>query len=929
MLQLCLKIAAIVFVVESTAMLILGWLKIDNEAFNDFGDAVFLVLVSSPLIYYLVVRPFVDRRDRAEEALLRAGRELEKRVEERTAALREAEAHSRLLLNSASSGILGLDTSGAAIFVNAAAVSMLGFHAEELIGRQAHAVIHHSRADGSPCPMDTCLMLAVLSDGVTRTANDEVLWCKDGTCFPVEYTSHAMVKEDRLAGAVVVFQDISQRHEAQEELKRSVVIEAARRQAEAANAAKSLFLANLSHEIRTPLNGVVANLELLALTETTPDQTELTASAAIAAEALSKVIDDVLDLSKIEAGKIAIEVIPMLARNVVHEVAMLIRSQAVSRNLDFACHIDGRATLPLAGDPTRLRQILMNLTGNALKFTETGGIFLNLFRVAAGSSPEAESSEGQSSEGQSSEDTAEFWFEIVDTGIGFAPERAEDLFEAFTQEHLSTMRRFGGSGLGLTICRSLTELMGGSIYAEGSIGGGASFWCRIPFPVIGEAGGIAPDISGLSVLLAVSDPILRRDLSRLLVAAGIRPAVTGGAAAAPRLIEEAAALEKPYDIVLAVLGEDEEAGFNLPAAIKGLPTVPVMLTALEAVGARRKGYVHGYRHCLTLPLDVPELTATLAEASGRAPSLLSTGGETVAHSLERLKAALLPMRSSRLLVIEDKPMNQMIARRQLKLLGFDCDVAENGRIGYEMAIKGEYSLIFCDIEMPEMDGYGFMRKFRQWEGANPPTPVVAMTANALDSDLQKCLECGMDDRLSKPVRIEGIGSVLLRMLPDAGKRDRLPALPDPVPLAVPEISPIDRGLLSELLGEDTDEAHCEVLSFFIKCFQPLLAQLSAAIAAKDQVKTVELAHAATGSAKSAAALTLGFHLGQIESIARGMHWSGIAALLVQAEEEFRRVETFVAVLKVPAEPAPESRSPESPYPESPSPESTAMISGQA
>ncbi len=669
--------------------------------------------------------------------------------------------------------------------------------------------------------------------------------------------------------------------------RRAVVFDHARRSAEEASVAKSSFLANLSHEIRTPLNGVLANLELLGLSPITAEQGELLGSATVAANALFEIIGDVLDLSKIEAGKLTIEAIPMRPAAVCRDITVLTATQATQRGLAFTCHIDPSATLPVQGDSTRLRQIVMNLTGNALKFTVQGGIFLGLFRV------DADRRRGES---------AELWVEVADTGIGFSPDKAASLFEPFTQEDASTTRKFGGTGLGLSICRKLAEMMGGSIHADGEPGGGASFWCRLPFAAVGESEACIADIAGMAVMIVCADAAWRERLAGMLAVAGA--VVTGIAEVADALghLRRAASDGRPFEVVAVVQAPGDPATLAVPAALGGLPTVPLMLTPIEEVRLRRRGYGSGYRHFASIPARPEDLMWSMAVAAGRlrpVSAAAALGGDDIAGLVE----VLAPVRGARLLVIDDNAMNQGVARRQLARLGFSCDVAGNGREGLEMLDGATYDMVFCDIQMPEMDGYGFVCAVRDSEaaGLRPHLPVVAMTANAMDGDWARCLESGMDDFVSKPVKIERMADVLVRWL--LGEAQEPPCRPPPppppppaAPAAAPSAGPIDRAALATLLGEDDDQAHGEVLGMFVEFFPPLMERLRSAAGAQDREALRRHAHAAKGAARNAAAVFLGDLLHRIEGQAAAAEWGELGALVALAADEYRLIESYAVAL---------------------------------
>jgi polar amino acid transport system substrate-binding protein len=652
--------------------------------------------------------------------------------------------------------------------------------------------------------------------------------------------------------------------------RRSRALEEARKAAEQANLAKSSFLANLSHEIRTPLNGLLANLELLTLTPISSEQRELAGAASVAANALFEIIGEVLDLSKIEAGKLTIETIPMVPAQIIHDLSILIAPQVERSGLVYHCHIDSGAAATVSGDPTRLRQIAMNLLGNAIKFTKNGGIFVSLFDLGR------------------TNGTAEYWLEVADTGVGFSPGKTETLFDAFTQEDSTTTRKFGGTGLGLSICRKLVDLMGGRIHADGEQGQGATFWCRIPFPLVLETEVVPADLTGLDLLLLCHNDKERKRLSKLLTSSGAKLTCAERMKEVIRLVRQRIEEEKPFDAVLVVMDSAHPALLEAATFFAELAEKAVMLTPLEEITLRRTGYRHGYRYSALTDGSAAGLFRCIATACDSLAAETQYALETV--NIKRLLDQLAPLQGARLLIIEDNLMNQKVTQRQLATLGFSCEIAENGQIGLEraMTVGDGYDLIFCDIQMPEMDGYTFTRLLRRWEndGQRRHCPVVAMTANALDDDARKCLDNGMDDYVSKPVKIERIAEVL---------KHWLTAMPKD-PEQAKQTPPIDLGQLSLLLGESSLQAHREVLEIFIDCFPPLAEALRLSVAAANRDDIRRTAHTAKGAARNGTAIALSKLLETIEHSAPDADIETLQTLAEQALAEYGRVESFVASL---------------------------------
>ncbi len=661
--------------------------------------------------------------------------------------------------------------------------------------------------------------------------------------------------------------------------RRSRQLEEARQLAEQANLAKSVFLADLSHEIRTPLNGVLANLELLRYQPPGVGQGELIQSASLAAQALQEIIGDVLDFSKIEAGKMPVERVEMAPAALVRDVVKLMAGPAQKKGLLLSADIDPEVPDLVLSDPTRLRQVLTNFMGNALRFTETGGLFLSLSRD--------EDAEGR----------ALLRFELADTGAGFRPDRADQLFHPFTQEDDSTARRFGGTGLGLAICKRLVDAMGGQIGCEGIPGGGATFWFCLPVEEVACPLPVVEDIAGLSVVLLQKRGRTRDRLTARLEEAGVDVIACATASAAGKALRIAASAGAPPTAVMADLTTDPADGLRLgeEARRQGVPSV--MLTGPRDMTLRRRGHFHGYRWNVPLPVRDGRLVHALALCAGRAD--WAPGSQGAEQGLEHLLADLAGLnRSVAILVVDDTAMNQMVARRQLATLGFTCDVAGNGREALSRIGARAYALVLADCRMPEMDGYEMTRRLRGLESdlGLEHLPVVAMTANALQGDAEKCRQAGMDDYITKPVSLEALARTLKRWLPGGD-----PAAQGPVPVRPPKApsdpdltgGPINMQALADIVGDLEPATLVEMLGWFLASFGDLEARVEAAVASRDREALREAAHAAKGAARHAAAEALGDVLFALEQAAPATGWGEIEAMLVHLRSERARVVAHV------------------------------------
>ncbi|EWY42695.1 histidine kinase [Skermanella stibiiresistens SB22] len=660
-------------------------------------------------------------------------------------------------------------------------------------------------------------------------------------------------------------------------------LDVALRAAEGANAAKSFFLANMSHEIRTPLNGILGNLELLKLTDVDVEQCELLHSADVAAQTLLQIIGDVLDFSKIEAGKLEVEKTEVSPVQIVRDVMALLSSQARQRDLRLTATVGPRVPAGVLGDPLRLRQILMNLVGNALKFTKTGGVTLTLGRL--------DEENGKPM----------LRFEVADTGVGFAPEKAASLFEPFTQEDGTTTRKFGGTGLGLAICRKLVDMMDGAIECDGVPGEGACFWFTIPVEILRPPIPPEPvDTEGLRVLVVTDDAVTAGSAPHMLTDFGAKVELADCVEEGIAAITEARRAGHAFQVALIdlVAGEDQWRAFT--GRVDPMSTRMVLMTPRLDPRLNRAIYAAGFVASLPKPARRDQLRHGVAAAAGQAVQAASEDGSV--RDLRALSGSLAGRAATlRILVIDDTRMNQMVAQRQLRQLGLDCDLADNGAIGFELAKATRYSLILTDCHMPEMDGYAFTRALRDWEeDRGRRTPVVAMTANALQGDARKCLDAGMDDYAAKPVRIEKLAEIIRLWALDLGDVAPSSDPPAPVPTSssAPAPSPtagdaVDLAQLAEIIGLDDPEILREVLGFFIETFPPLLDGLAQRMVERDRQAVKSVAHAAKGAARNAAAAGLASLLETLERGAPEADWDRLDAIHAEARDAAFGVQDFV------------------------------------
>jgi two-component system, sensor histidine kinase and response regulator len=782
-------------------------------------------------------------------------RELQKEVADRTRAEREVEERKRFLnslIENIPIAIVTTGTDGRVQMCNPAFESLFLYSQQAVLGRSLAGLLTNSELRAEYESNVTSLRQRESIHQVTRRSRS------DGSLVDVEIFSVPL--EENRKGALTLYQDITKRKLAEEAMRH------AKEAAEAASSAKSEFLANMSHEIRTPMNGILGMTELTLETELNYEQREYLGMVKTSADSLLVLLNDILDFSKIEAGKLDLALAQFPLRESLGETLKILGLRAHQKSLELAWQVAEEVPEYLVGDLGRLRQILVNLIGNALKFTEHGEVFLLVERV------------------RDLPKEVELHFSVRDTGIGIAKEKQSEIFAPFTQADGSTTRLYGGTGLGLGIATRLVGMTGGKIWVESELGRGSTFHFTIHF-------GIAhgknqerkiPDAEILqdsSVLIVDDNRTNRVILVEMLTQWGLRVEAVDGARSAFAALVRARTANQPFDLVITDLHMPETDGFALVEEIRKNPGSTHIPVIILSSGSQRSDRDRcrdlAIGTSLMKPVQPSELlNALLNELTKAKPE---SEKEIVTQQPIGEKGPVL-----KVLIAEDNAVNRLLARRLLEKYGHTVIAVENGQEALAVIESERLDLVLMDVQMPVMDGLEAIRTVRAREQTSGlHLPIIALTAHAMKGDRERCLGAGADEYLTKPIRVAELLAALGRMRNGNIGQSSSPAIAaEPLPSSLVVID------LKEALQRVGDQETLEELArLFIEECPKLMAQISQSLAASDGIALERSAHSLQGSSASLGAPGISRAAQELQELARSGHWIAARAVFASLEKE--------------------------------------------
>jgi two-component system, sensor histidine kinase and response regulator len=794
----------------------------------------------------------VDERTRELQVEIVERKQVERDLEERTSFL-------NALIENSPVAIVATYPKGGIQLCNPAFEKLFGYRKEEAVGRPLIELISGEDSMLEMLAHQRQLLKGGTVHSVARRRR------ADGTLQDIEVFAVPLVTNGKTSGGLILYQDITERKKTEEALLR------AKEAAEAASRAKSDFLANMSHEIRTPMNGIIGMTGLALDTILSSEQREYLAMVKTSADSLLSLINDILDFSKIEAGKLDLDPIDFPLRQSLGETLKTLGLRAHQKGLELAWRVGPGVPDYVSGDLSRLRQVLVNLVGNALKFTERGEVVVDVEK-------ENESSDG-----------THLHFTVRDTGIGIAPEKQKIVFDAFTQADGSTTRKYGGTGLGLAITTRIVQLMGGKIWLESELGRGSTFHFTVQFGVAkGQPEPQETSDPGIlvncSALVVDDNKTNRIILVEMLSRWGVRVESAEGAVAALATLERSCKEGRKFNLIITDMQMPHLDGLGFIQAIRNNPAfagIAVLLLSSSVVhGEKSRGRELGVAAHLMKPVQPSELLDAILNAVSKSPEK-----ETPDMQAPHMTAEMRP--KMKILLAEDNAVNRTLARKLLEKQGHAVVIAENGREALEALNREMVDLVLMDVQMPEMDGLEATRAIREKEkGTGVHLPVISLTAHAMKGDRERCLAAGADDYLTKPIHTPDLLAALERLR--GGKDIKIP----PAVISPPASSAGSFDLAAGLQRVEGDRELLEEISriFADEC-PKILAEIRHAFDTSDAPLLDRLAHTLKGSAANLGALAVPRSAAALEQLARAGDFRG-------AEAQFKIVEKDVRTLLV-------------------------------